>query len=190
MQDRIRIFISTVTDEFLLYRDFLAEKLRRHDIEVAVQEDFKDLGGDTLDKLDVYIAHCDAVVHLVGDMTGSAPIARDVAALRAKYPDLAADLPPLGDALASGVEVSYTQWEAWLALYHKRLLFIAQASPTAPRHSANKPTDNILRLAGRAFGAAEGRQAIFRLRIHGRRTISRRTSIRPRFSSSCIAPKR
>jgi hypothetical protein len=34
-----------------------------------VQEDFKDLGGDMLDKLDVYIAACDAVVHLVGDMT-------------------------------------------------------------------------------------------------------------------------
>jgi hypothetical protein len=25
---------------------------------VKVQEDFRDLGGDTLDKLDVYIAHC------------------------------------------------------------------------------------------------------------------------------------
>ena len=46
--------------------------LTRHDVAVKVQEDFKDLGGDTLDKLDVYIGHCDAVVHLVGDMCGAA----------------------------------------------------------------------------------------------------------------------
>ena len=46
--------------------------LTRQNVAVKVQEDFKDLGGDTLDKLDVYIAHCDAVVHLVGDMCGAA----------------------------------------------------------------------------------------------------------------------
>jgi len=46
-----------------------------------VQEDFKDLGGDMLDKLDVYIAHCDAVVHLVGDMTGAYPGERELRVL-------------------------------------------------------------------------------------------------------------
>jgi tetratricopeptide (TPR) repeat protein len=144
VQERIRIFISNVNDEFESYREAVAKRLRRHDIEVGVEENFKDLGGDTLDKLDVWIEHCDAVVHLVGAMTGSAPLPRDVAALRAKYADLASQLPPLGEALASGVEVSYTQWEAWLALYHKRPLFIAKAAPTAPREAAATPTPETI----------------------------------------------
>ena len=53
----VKIFLSTVSDEFRTYRDALRTDLTRHNVEVKVQEDFKDLGGDTLDKLDVYIAH-------------------------------------------------------------------------------------------------------------------------------------
>jgi hypothetical protein len=82
----VKIFLSTVSDEFRAYRDALRTDLTRHNVEVKVQEDFKDLGGDTLDKLDVYIAHCDAVVHLVGNMTGSAPGELALCALRKKYP--------------------------------------------------------------------------------------------------------
>ena len=83
-----KIFLSTVSDEFRAYRDQLRGDLTRHNVEVKVQEDFKDLGGDTLDKLDVYIAHCDGVVHLAGDMTGSDPGEHALNVLRAKYPDL------------------------------------------------------------------------------------------------------
>ena len=66
----ISVFLSTVTDEFGAYRVKLEGDLTRHDVAVKVQERFKDLGGDTLDKLDTYVAHCDAVVHLVGEMCG------------------------------------------------------------------------------------------------------------------------
>ena len=58
----ISVFLSTVTDEFGAYRVKLEGDLTRHDVAVKVQERFKDLGGDTLDKLDIYVAHCDAVV--------------------------------------------------------------------------------------------------------------------------------
>jgi tetratricopeptide (TPR) repeat protein len=129
----ISVFLSTVSDEFRAYRDQLRSDLTRHNVEVKVQEDFKALGGETLDKLDVYIAHCDAVVHLVGEMTGSAPGEREQQGLLRKYPDLPASLPPLDDVLRSGAEISYTQWEAWLALYHGKLLLTAKAEPTAPR---------------------------------------------------------
>jgi tetratricopeptide (TPR) repeat protein len=139
MSASVKIFLSTVSDEFRAYRDQLRSDLTRHNVEVKVQEDFVDLGGDTLDKLDVYIAHCDAVVHLVGDMTGSAPDKRDVDTLLAKYPDLAAKLPPLGEALIQGVGVSYTQWEAWLALYHDKLLLIAKAADNAERTPGYDP---------------------------------------------------
>jgi predicted flap endonuclease-1-like 5' DNA nuclease len=67
----VRLFLSTVSDEFRTYRDQLRGDLTRHNVEVKVQEDFKDLGGVTLEKLDDYIKLCDAVVHLVGDMTGA-----------------------------------------------------------------------------------------------------------------------
>jgi hypothetical protein len=132
----VTVLISTVSDEFRPYRDLLRADLERHNVHVKVQEDFKNLGGDTLDKLDVYIAHCDAVVHLVGDMTGAPADAREQAALLAKYPDIAKELPPLGEALNGGAAISYTQWEAWLALYHGKLLLIAKAADDAERGPA------------------------------------------------------
>src|SRR5208337_2588143 len=103
-----KIFLSTVSDEFRPYRDQLRADLTRHNVEVKVQEDFKDLGGDTLDKLDVYIAHCDAVVHLAGDMTGSDPGEHALSALRSKYPDLADKLPPLDEALRNVVAKAFS----------------------------------------------------------------------------------
>ena len=137
----VKIFLSTVSDEFRAYRDQLRFDLTRHNVEVKVQEDFKDLGRGTLDQLDVYIADCDAVVHLAGDMTGSAPRQPALRALRTKHPDLADKLPPLGEALESGAAVSYTQWEAWLALYYGKLLVIAKAADSAERGPQYKPTD-------------------------------------------------
>jgi hypothetical protein len=137
----ISVFLSTVTDEFGAYRVKLEGDLTRHDVAVKVQERFKDLGGDTLDKLDVYVAHCDAVVHLVGEMCGAAADAGQQQALVAKYPDLPRRLPPLGGALADGAAIPYTQWEAWLALYHKKPLMIAKAGPDAPRGPRDAPTD-------------------------------------------------
>jgi hypothetical protein len=102
----INVFLSTVSDEFRSYRDQLCHDLTRHNVAVKVQEDFKGLGGDTLDKLDVYIAHCDAVVHLMGEMTGSTPAEWEEQALLRKYPDLAEHLPPLDDALRQGARTT------------------------------------------------------------------------------------
>jgi hypothetical protein len=77
----------------------------RHNAEIKVQEDFMDLGG-ALDKLDVYVAHCDAVVHLAGDMTGVDPGDGERRALFAKISDLGNKMPPLGEALKNGVALS------------------------------------------------------------------------------------
>src|SRR5262249_41066082 len=49
-----------------------------------------------------------------------------------RYPDLAQRLPPLASVLAFGA-LSYTQWEAWLALYHRKMLIIAAPEVGAPR---------------------------------------------------------
>jgi tetratricopeptide (TPR) repeat protein len=137
----ISVFLSTVSDEFRAYRDQLVHDLTRHDVAVKVQEDFKDLGGSMLDKLDTYIAHCDAVVHLVGDMCGSSADETQQRALAAKHSDLQTKLPPLGEALGNGLCLPYTQWEAWLALYHGRSLLIARAKATAPRGPKYAPDE-------------------------------------------------
>ena len=66
-------------------------------------------------------------------MTGADAKPRSVQAIRTRYPDLANKLPPLGTALEAGTGISYTQWEAWLALYHGKALLIAKADDAAPR---------------------------------------------------------
>jgi hypothetical protein len=103
--------------------------------------DFKDLGGVTLEKLDAYIKLCDAVVHLVGDLTGAAACKLSTEAILSKYPGLPRKFPPLGKDLEKGEPISYTQWEAWLALYHSKVLLIAKADNDAPRGLAYAPTD-------------------------------------------------
>lgn len=54
--------------------------------------------------------------------------------IRRRYPDFAKRLPVLGRFLEAGApSLSYTQWEAWLALYHGKVLIIATPQDGAPR---------------------------------------------------------
>ncbi len=130
----VQIFLSTVSAEFRSYRDTLRRDLDRPNVTVKVQEDFIATGTETLDKLDEYIRQCDAVIHLVGDMTGALAQAPSVAAIRRRYPDLAERVPVLGPfLLPEAPALSYTQWEAWLALYHRKVLIIAAPEDGAPR---------------------------------------------------------
>ncbi len=130
----VRIFLSAVSAEFRSYRDALRHDLDRPDVTVKVQEDFIATGTETLDKLDVYIQQCDAVIHLVGDMTGAVALPPSVAMIRQRYPDLVERLPPLHLLLEPDAPaLSYTQWEAWLALYHGKVLIIAAPQAGAPR---------------------------------------------------------
>ena len=123
---RVQIFLSTVSAEFGSYRDKLRKKLTRPNVSVAVQEDFIATGTETLDKLDEYIRECDAVIHLVGDMTGAMAKAPSVAVIRQRYFDFAERLPPVARFLGPDAPaLSYTQWKAWLVRYHRKQLFIA-----------------------------------------------------------------
>jgi len=112
----------------------LRHDLERPNVTVKVQEDFIATGTETLDKLDDYIRQCDAVIHLAGDMTGALAQTPSLALIQARYPDLPERLPPLRPCLKpDAVPLSYTQWEAWLALYHNKRLIIAVPEPDAPR---------------------------------------------------------
>ena len=120
-----KLFLSAVSSEFASYRNLLADDLKRPNLDVAVQEDFGVTGRTTLEKLDTYIRHCDAVIHLIGKATGAVPEEPAVAALLATYPDFGSRLSPLAAHLAKPQpSFSYTQWEAYLAIYHQRPLFV------------------------------------------------------------------
>lgn len=123
---KINLFLSTVSAEFRSYRNALRHYLDRPNVTVKVQEDFIATGTETLDMLDEYISQCDAVIHLIGNMTGAMAQDPSLTLIRERYPDLAERFPPLRPFLELGDQaLSYTQWEAWLALYHHKMLIIA-----------------------------------------------------------------
>lgn len=136
------LFLSTVSAEFASYRDALRRTLTQPNLSVAIQEDFVATGTETLDKLDDYVRVCDGVIHLVGDMTGALAQAPSVAVLRARYPDFGVCFPALLPFLAEGgPALSYTQWEAWLALYHRKRLLICAPKDGTPRDARFASTD-------------------------------------------------
>lgn len=134
----VQLFLSAVSAEFRSHRDALRRDLARPNapqaVTVAVQEDFIVTGTETLDMLDDCIRQCNAVVHLVGDMTGALAQAPSLKLMRSRYPDLGEKLPPLAPFLRPDAPaLPYTQWEAWLALYHGKPLIIAVPEAGAPR---------------------------------------------------------
>jgi len=131
---QLNIFISAVSAEFGAYREALRRDLTRPGISVAIQEDFIPTGSETLDKLDDYVRHCDAVIHLVGDMCGAPAMSPSVAVIRERYRDFGERLPAVAPFLQPGAPaLSYTQWEAWLALHHRRRLLICAPQADAIR---------------------------------------------------------
>jgi hypothetical protein len=138
----VRIFLSAVSSEFRSYRDRLEEKLKRPNLSVHVQEEFIAAGTEMLDKLDDYIRECEAVVHLIGNMTGEMANPSAVTAIMVRYPDLATCFPSLAEMLSTGAPpLSYTQWEAFLALYHRKVLIIATPTDGAPRDPTYRKID-------------------------------------------------
>ena len=118
MTNNKKLFLSAVSSEFLAYLELLAQDLKGPTLDVAVGKDFIVTGASTLEKLDEYIRACDGIVHLIGKATGDIPGQVAVAALLAKYPDFATKLllpPPLLNLPLPSF--SYTQWDAYLALY-------------------------------------------------------------------------
>ena len=53
--------------------------------------------------------------------------------LAQRVADLKTRLPPLGRTIEAGKAISYTQWEAWLALYFGKGLLIAAPEPGVAR---------------------------------------------------------
>jgi hypothetical protein len=124
----VKLFLSCVSDEFSDYRDELRRNefsdyrdelrraLTRPNVEIKIQEDFQNLGGDTLAMLETYVESCDVVIHFIGDMSGSTPKPTSVDDLLKRRPELAARLADKGMTREALGSLTYTQWEAWLAI--------------------------------------------------------------------------
>jgi hypothetical protein len=156
-QDTRRIFISTVSHEFLTCREQLAKDLRFPAVDVQTQEEniAKLAAGQTiLLKLDDYIAHCDAVIHLIGLQTskdGRSASAAAVDDILQRYKNLPTVLGLSEDVLRT---LSYTQWEAWLSYYHRKTknpdlrLIIATPTPSfIPVNPADSTTAHTQELS-------------------------------------------
>jgi hypothetical protein len=146
MADNVKLFLSCVSDEFGDDRDELRRAMTRPNVEIKIQEDFQNLGGDTLAMLEEYVAACDVVVHFIGDMAGSTPKPTSVDALLKRRPELAARLTEKGMDRAALGRLTYTQWEAWLAIgfnkdgARKNLVIVAPAFGVK-RSAKFAPTD-------------------------------------------------
>jgi hypothetical protein len=130
--DNNRVFVSCVSDEFQKdtaafpgFREQLRGYLTSAECEVKVQEEFRQRGdADTVEKLADYIKTCAAVIHLVGELPGATANPRAVADFLAKEPTFLSGHPDLRTALGDFTGVSYTQWEAYLALHFGVPLFV------------------------------------------------------------------
>lgn len=132
----MRIFLSAATAEFGDFRPELEQHLTSRGRTVVIQEGFVAWSQPTLDMLDRYIADCDVVVHLIGDLPGAMAPWASVAALLKARPDIGDRFPVLKPFLdPAGPALSYTQWEAWLALYHRKGIYLAAPLEGAPRSS-------------------------------------------------------
>jgi hypothetical protein len=141
MAENVKLFLSCVSHEFGAEREALRHELTGLTVDVAVQEDFISLGVDTLSKLHAYIRQCDVVVHLAGDMAGAKSRPAVVDGFLTLQPGLAAWLTEKSLARDALAGLTYTQWEAWLALHYGKALLIAAPEPAAPRGPKFAPTE-------------------------------------------------
>lgn len=119
------VFISCVSDEFERHgapfpglRGQLRGYLARTRCNVRVQEDFPQVAVDTVQKLADEIALCSVVIQLVGAKAGAIADPAAVAQYLKAEPDFLRGHPELRTALGDFSGISYTQWEAFIALHH------------------------------------------------------------------------
>ncbi len=127
-----RVFLSCVSDEFEKLnsaysglRSRLRDYLDRADCEVEVQETFRQAGDvDTIQKLAGYIRKCAAVIHLIGELPGGVANKKAITAFLKAESGFLEKYPDLHFALGDYSDLTYTQWEAYLALHHGIPLFV------------------------------------------------------------------
>jgi len=144
------VFLSAASADFKQLRNELADSLRRAGCTVKHQNDFVPTGGQTLEKLAEYLRGCTVVVHVIGPQFGAMAEQPSVDGLRHEYGPafLAAARwsrlhAALNDPGVGWYALSYTQWEAYLALHHERRLLAYQKDADG---WDKRQTDHVARL--------------------------------------------
>jgi|GEM_PF-1649588 len=157
-----RIFISAVTDEFEAanarfanLRTRLSGYLRRADCDVKTQEDFRQFSSGTLDKLDKYVSTCAAVLHLVGNVLGYVPDKREVEEFLAKNGGLLLKIPEFEKERGDIFALSYTQWEAIIAMCRGIPLYVYATSHEDPRQQKHLQRLRAMGRYAESFGSTE-----------------------------------
>lgn len=139
-----RVFISCVSDEFEKptgrfpgLRGLLRHYLSRAGCSVTVQEEFPQNDADTVEKLADLINGCAAMIHLVGERPGAVANTLAVTDFLDSVPGFLDGHPELRDALGDFSGITYTQWEAYIALHYGvrlRIYASEQAVNAQSRH--------------------------------------------------------
>jgi formylglycine-generating enzyme required for sulfatase activity len=142
-----QIFLSAVSSEFRRCREMLCSDLTGPDMpwKVAEQADFAVGGRTLLDKLNLYIQESNAVIHLIGDAMGSCAKPLEVEAFLKGNPDFLVGYPTLRAALGDCLDLSYTQWEAYMALDHGVSLFVFSPDGDFAERQAGFVADEVER---------------------------------------------
>ena len=121
-----QLFLSAVSSEFRRCREMLRADLSGPDMpwKVAQQADFAVGGTTLLEKLDRYISECSAVIHLIGDAAGASAMPMEVDAFLRARPNFLAKHGVIRAGLGDCHGLSYTQWEACMALDHGVPLYL------------------------------------------------------------------
>lgn len=115
-----QIFLSAVTREFQRTREMLCADLTGPDFpwKVAEQASFAVSGTTLLEKLDRYVHESAAVVHLIGKMAGAKAKPQEVEAFLSARPTFLSKHPQTRESAGDCKQLSYTQWEVYMALDH------------------------------------------------------------------------
>lgn len=115
-----RIFLSAASSEFGPLRLKLAALLLRSGINVEHQDIFPQTASDLVRKLGALVRECSLVVHIVGHFPGSVASPTAVVDLLDDVPrrDFLRRFPQLQHELGDLSGITYTQWEAFLALHY------------------------------------------------------------------------
>ena len=121
-----QVFLSAVSSEFRRCREQLCSDLSGPDMpwRVAEQAEFAVGGCTLLEKLDQYIRESSAVIHLIGDAVGACGKPLEVEAYLRANPGFLERYPHARSLIGDGLHLSYTQWEAYMALHHQIPLFV------------------------------------------------------------------
>ena len=145
------IFLSGATGDFQKVRIDLSQALTRGLCKVTHQESFPQTASDTLLKLAQLVEPCGIIIHMIGENPGSIPTPE----IRTQYIEVTerdgpflANRPKLRDALGDFSTITYTQWEAYIAIHRSiPLLVYADANHASPTHPQRAHLDRLQGMA-------------------------------------------